>query len=85
MICWIALGGQAGSLGGTAPAEELVVCQRLGWIEDEYFCSGIGGHEGEGMELEDQCFTRGGGGCDDDVLAGSGQVEGPALVVPDGV
>ena len=37
------------------------------------------------MELEDERFPRGGGRCDDDVLAGSGQVECPALVVPHGV
>ena len=78
------------------PLEELLAGRRrqrrswsfarcLGWVEHQYFCSGVGGHEGEGMELEDERFPRGGGRCDDDVLAGSGQVEGPALVVPDGV
>ena len=71
--------------GSAAPAQELAVCQCLGWVEHQYSCFGVGGHEGEGMELEDERFPQGGGRCDDDVLAGSGQVGGPALVVPDGV
>ena len=37
------------------------------------------------MELEDECFSGGGGRCDDDVVAGVSEVEGFALVVPDGV
>ena len=65
-------GRQAGGFGGAAPAQELVVCQYLGRVEHQYFCPGVGGQEVEGMKLEDECFTRGGRGCDDDILAGSG-------------
>lgn len=42
-------GGLADGFGGAAPAQELVVCQCLGRVDHQYFCTGVGGQEGPGF------------------------------------
>ena len=80
-----AVGGESGGGRGLFPAEELVIGEGLGGVEDEGCGMGIVVEHGEGVEVEYQGLARCGGGGDDDIVSEIELFDGQGLVVPDGV